>query len=164
MQNYYEVQSFNKWWMRLIFIIPVSAAMYGMLSQRDANASSWSVVFVVLVLAAVGALFFFAKLETRIDDTGITIRYFPFQRVYYYVRWDEIEEIHIRKYSPLFEYGGWGLRYSLTNGKAYNVSGNKGLQLKLKSGKKFLIGTQQETALQEYLTYLKSEKKIECIL
>lgn len=51
----------------------------------------------------------------------------------------------MRTYSPIKEYGGWGYRITLKNGKAFNVTGNKGIQLVLKSGKKLLIGTQQES-------------------
>jgi len=48
--------------------------------------------------------------------------------------------VFVRKYSPLFEYGGWGLRWSL-NGKAVNVRGNMGIQVVLKNGSRILIGT-----------------------
>jgi hypothetical protein len=163
MENYYEVQSFNKWWVRLLFLIPVCIAMYGMLNGITAQSNIWGIVIKILILAAVGALFFFTKLETRIDETGVTIRFFPFQRMYYYVKWEEIQEAQIRKYNPLMEYGGWGIRYSFTNGKAYNIAGNKGLQLTLLSGKRFLIGTQNEEELGRYLKHLKEEKGIASI-
>jgi hypothetical protein len=52
--------------------------------------------------------------------------------------WEEIEKISVREYSPLFEYGGWGIRRG-KSGRAYNVKGNIGLQLVLKNGKKILL-------------------------
>ena len=161
--SYYESQKFNKWWMRLIFIVPVGFTLYGMFNDKINQPIGWQMIIAPIIIAAVGTLFFFANLETRIDETGITIRFFPFQRVYYFVRWDEIENCEIRKYSPLMEYGGWGLRYSFTNGKAYNVAGNKGMQLTLKNGEKFLIGTQKTKELDAYLIQLKAEKGFSCI-
>jgi hypothetical protein len=41
-------------------------------------------------------------------------------------------------YSPLLNYGGWGIRKG-----AYNVSGNKGVQFELYDDERFLIGTQK---------------------
>ena len=35
--------------------------------------------------------------------------------------------------------GGWGWRYSIRNGRAFNISGNKGLQIIFKDGKKLLL-------------------------
>ena len=54
----------------------------------------------------------------------------------------EIENVYPREYSPVAEYGGWGIRYG-KSGSAYNMRGNRGIQLELKNGKEFLIGTQQ---------------------
>ena len=50
------------------------------------------------------------------------------------------------------EYGGWGLRLGLFgNGKAFNVSGDKGLQLEFTDNKKLLIGTNRPEELTETL-------------
>jgi hypothetical protein len=62
-----------------------------------------------------------------------------------------VASIEVRKYSPIKEYGGWGFRYGFKNGKAYNISGNMGLQLILKNGDRILIGTQKPEELETYL-------------
>jgi TATA-box binding protein (TBP) (component of TFIID and TFIIIB) len=65
----------------------------------------------------------------------------------------------VREYAPLSEYGGWGLRYSVNHGKAYNVSGNQGVQLFFTNGKKLLIGTQKPeeiTAILKQINQLKN--------
>jgi hypothetical protein len=46
------------------------------------------------------------------------------------------------------------LRY-FKNKRAYNVSGDKGLQLILKNGKKLLSGTQKGRELNEFLAHIK---------
>ncbi len=164
MENYYEVQKFNKWWMKLILAIPLLIFIIGIALGKNQSEQGTPMLISSVVVVFVAVLFYFTKLETRLDETGITIRFFPFQRVYYYVKWEELESVQVRKYKPIMEYGGWGLRYSFRNGKAYNISGNQGLQLVLKSGKKFLIGTQKHTELAQFLTQLKAENQIICIL
>jgi hypothetical protein len=55
-----------------------------------------------------------------------------------------------RTYSPVLEFGGWGIRVG-GGGMAYNVSGNEGVQLVLKSGRRVLIGTRQPDVLMSAL-------------
>ena len=72
-----------------------------------------------------------------------------------------IAKAYVRTYSPLGEYGGWGLRYSLSgNGMAYNVSGNKGLQLELSNGKKVLFSTNKLEELELFLFNFNSRHRI----
>ncbi len=163
MDKYYEIQKFNKWYIRLILFIPILIFIFGIASGKIEGEEKTPMIISVVVVAFMFVLFLFTNLETRIDESGITIRFFPFQRRYYYVRWDEISEASVRTYKPIREYGGWGLRYSVKHGKAYNVSGNKGLQLTLLSGKKFLIGTQKADELNSFLKELKESKQIHCI-
>jgi hypothetical protein len=163
MDKYYEIQKFNKWYIRLILFIPILIFIFGIASGKIEGEEKTPMIISVVVVTFMFVLFLFTNLETRIDESGITIRFFPFQRRYYYVRWDEISEASVRTYKPIREYGGWGLRYSIKHGKAYNVSGNKGLQLTLVSGKKFLIGTQKAEELQSFLKELKESKQIQCI-
>jgi len=61
----------------------------------------------------------------------------------------------LRGYSPISEYGGWGMRYSLSGkGRALNVSGRTGVQLVFKDGKKLLIGTQKADDIMQVLAVL----------
>jgi hypothetical protein len=63
-----------------------------------------------------------------------------------------LTKIYVRQYAALTEYGGWGLRFGLWGkGTAYNVSGNKGLQLEFHTNKKLLIGTKKPDELTEAL-------------
>ena len=64
--------------------------------------------------------------------------------------WAELEEIYVREYSPISEFGGWGWRFGM-GGKAYNISGDQGIQLVFKNGKKLLIGTQKPVEAAEAL-------------
>lgn len=65
---------------------------------------------------------------------------------------------YVRQYSPLAEYGGWGLRLGLFGkGTSYNVSYDKGLQLEFTDNKKLLIGTNKSDELTETFKKLNIE-------
>ena len=55
---------------------------------------------------------------------------------------DDIKSIQVRKYDALKEFTGWGVRYNDSE-SCFTVSGNDALEIEIKSGTKFLIGTQK---------------------
>ncbi len=94
------------------------------------------------------------RLTYTIDNVGITYRFFPLTRSKH-LPWTDVEAAYIRKYKPISEYGGWGLRSGFgSKNTAYNVAGNIGLQLILKNGKRFLLGTQSADELSAYMEEL----------
>jgi hypothetical protein len=102
----------------------------------------------------------FTHLKTAISKEGVSFKFFPYinrERMY---RWEDIQRAYIRKYKPISEYGGWGLKFSFKGGKAYNVSGDMGLQLVLKDGKKVLIGTKKAEEMDAFLRQLKRKYEI----
>lgn len=54
-------------------------------------------------------------------------------------------------YSPLAEYGGWGIR-GWGKSVALNAHGNRGVRLALRDGRRLLVGSQRPEALAEALT------------
>ena len=63
---------------------------------------------------------------------------------------EDLKTYEVRTYSALREYGGWGIRWGL-NGKAYNVGGNRGVQLELSNGELILIGSRKPDEFAEAL-------------
>ena len=58
----------------------------------------------------------------------------------------------MRQYSPIGEFGGWGIKYGFGGaGKVYNVSGNQGLQLVYHDGSKLLIGSKRPEEIQKII-------------
>ena len=106
------------------------------------------IVGVSWVLAGLGIplLFLVMRLETEVRPDGLYVRYFPFHLQFKRFAWADIRESGARRYDPLREYGGWGIRWG-RGGRAYNVSGDRGLQLVLKDGKRWLIGSQEADEL-----------------
>lgn len=132
---YKETQHFRQPWLWVLLIGVLAATLYGQ------NYVSIGVVAIFL------GLFALVRLETNINEKGISFRWFPFQIRPRMIAWHQIERVQVRKYSPLGEFGGWGLRYSW-NGTAHTTSGEFGIEIQLKGEKRFLlIGTQQPEAV-----------------
>ncbi len=129
------------------------AGMIDMVEEYTKTGSITSlVVFFITMLIVIGLILmvFFLTLKTKIDKEKIEITFRPLINKPKIYKWSDIERAYVRKYKPIWEYGGWGIRYRW-NSRAYNVSGNYGLQLHLKSGKKVLIGTQKPGELSKFL-------------
>ena len=145
-----ETQKFRQWWLWFIlagtkgvmgFFI-VTQAMYG----RPFGDSEWENISLLIgffLMLVISMLFFFLRLETKVSDEGIFVRFYPIQLKFRHYKWEDIDQIYLREYSPIAEYGGWGIKYRGKSGKAYNISGNKGFQLVMKNGKKILLGTRK---------------------
>jgi len=74
----------------------------------------------------------------EVRDDGLYIRFYPL--THQKIPFEHIVHCEVRTYNPIREFGGWGIRYG-KGGKAYNVSGNRGVQLDLVNGKRLLIGS-----------------------
>jgi hypothetical protein len=103
-----------------------------------------------IVAILIALLLLIIRLETQVKKDGVYVRFFPFQLVYRHYSWDKMLKCYVRKYKPMIEFGGWGLRFGVS-GKAYSISGNQGLQLQFSNNKKLLIGTQKPGELSEVL-------------
>ena len=106
------------------------------------------VLIVVGVIFGVGfPLFMYTTgLDTDVRECGVCIRFKPFHRRWVVFAFHSIERAEFSIYNPLKDYGGWGIRYG-RKGKAYNVSGNNGVLLTLRSGKNILIGSRNHEVL-----------------
>lgn len=156
-QNYIfkEQQRFRQWWLWLIIIGIDSLLIYGFVQQvmlgkpfGDQPMSDSALTLAAVLSAAVTLFSLSIRLETRITREGVAVRFFPLHFKYKQYAWETFSKSYVRKYAPLSEYGGWGLRFGMSGqGRAYNVSGNKGLQLEFTNQKKLLIGTRKPEEL-----------------
>lgn len=106
-----------------------------------------AVVCGILVPVGIGFLIWVARLETEVRQDGLYIRYVPFRRHFKRFQAEDLSEYHARTYRPILEYGGWGIRFGW-KGRAYNVSGNRGVQLVFRDGRRVLIGSSQPSELE----------------
>jgi len=154
-----ETQRFKQIWIWII-LIPINGLfLFGLIQQvifhqqfGDKPASDAVLIVAALFMAALTYLFIIMRLETKITSEGIDVRFYPLQWTYRHYTWDNMVRSFVRRYSPIGEYGGWGLRLgAFGKGKAFNISGDKGLQLEFTTGQKLLIGTNKPGELNTVL-------------
>ena len=158
--NYYrEEQRFQQPWIwgpLILFGIGTTGLVgYTMVKQLafgqpvgDRPMSDTALAFVgpliLLVVWGTCLLFVVLKLVVEVREDAIAIQFRPFLRRD--VGFGDIVRCEARTYRPIREYGGWGIRFG-RNGTAYNVSGNRGVQLELANGKRLLLGSQRADEL-----------------
>lgn len=161
-QRFSETQKFRQWWLWFIFAGIKGVMGFFIVTQVligrpfGSNVVDNAMLLIgFLFMLILSLLFFIMKLETRITDTGIAVRFYPIQLKFRNYKWEDIDQMYIREYSPIAEYGGWGIRYSFVGkGRAFNVSGRMGLQLVFKDGRKLLIGTNKPEDLMQVLSVM----------
>ena len=157
MYEFVETQRFRQWWVWLVLILAATVPVVSIFVSGSSSERTSAVVSLVVGIGVPAITLGFVlsiKLRTRITSVGVSYQFFPIHLKDSTILWNEIEKVEIRKYQPIKEYGGWGWRHSFQNGRAFNVSGNTGLQLVLKTGKKILIGTQKEEEMRAVLNGL----------
>lgn len=159
MKVFKEEQRFTQLWLIILMaasiIVPIALFIQEYLKEGSTISNLDLLLFLSLMIGSALLIFIF-KLTTRIDEKGIHYQFFPFHLKLKLIAWQDITNAYIRNYDPIGDYGGWGLKggWSKSKGKAINVSGDIGIQLELKTGKKLLIGTnKKEEATQVLLTY-----------
>jgi len=105
-----------------------------------------TIAFLVIGGIGVPALIFFMKLIVETTFEGVRVRFVPF--VNRLIRYDEIRSAEAKSYSPLREYGGWGIR-GVGKKIAYNARGNEGVLLTLKDGGTIMLGSQRAPELEQ---------------
>jgi len=144
-----EKQKFTQWWLWVILLsFPIISV--GPFDDNEIN------VYYVLIGLAIPLLFYLFELRIKVNKDGLHYQFFPFHLKLYTIKMEEIESFKAMEYSPLKEYGGWGIRYGF-KGKAYNVSGNKGVKVFLKNGSNIMFGSQNHKELAKALKVAKQQ-------
>ncbi|MCT2534718.1 DUF6141 family protein [Aquibacillus koreensis] len=99
-------------------------------------------------------LLFFTKLIIEVREEGLYIRYMPFHFRYKQFLFKEIKHYQSINYSPLKRFGGWGIRLNVNGEKAYNMDGNKAIELGMK-GQTLVIGTRKPEEFKNAIDSLK---------
>ncbi len=159
-----EEQRFRQWWLWLILgsallaiVIPLVNELSVQSWETSSSNSSRLILYGVLgvlVMITIMVIMLFVRLKTKITYDGIYVAYTPFVRKWKKISKDELTGYELRKYRANFEFGGHGMRKRGKMGQAFTISGDIGLQLYLKDGKKLLIGTQKRQAIKHAMERL----------
>ena len=158
-----ETQRFNQWWIWPIHILNIGMVIFFAMATyiqviKEQTVGSKPAPNSVLIIATIFSLllcllFFTMKLKTAITKDKIHFRFSPFHLKEQEYLLSDIEKIEVVKYSPIGDYGGWGIR-GVGSNRAFNVKGNQGLRIYFKNGHKRLIGTQKPEELQKTIKEL----------
>lgn len=151
-----EEQHFRQPWIWIPILAIACVMWYGVIQQVvfhepfGSKPAPTAILVIFWMVFGIGFPIFFMNLKmvTEVRPTEIYISYLVKKRI----PLGDVEKYYTRIYRPIMEYGGWGIKFGFGKGIAYNVSGNRGVQLELNNGKKILIGSQKpeelETAIQ----------------
>ncbi|WP_299524386.1 hypothetical protein [Winogradskyella sp.] len=164
MRIFKEEQRFTQLWLIVLVVVSMMVPLGIILGSYIKNPNRFSglelITIIGIITLASGIIFIF-KLSSRIDELGIHYKFFPFHLKSRLIKWQDINTAYVRTYDAITEYGGWGLKggalWKKSKGTAINVSGDIGIQLELKNGKKLLIGTQKENEAKKILETYKSK-------
>ncbi|WP_256004023.1 hypothetical protein [Pedobacter deserti] len=142
--QFQEKQRFPNILLWILFALPLIAS-YGLYKQLVLKESVGNnpapdgvLIAATIFIYCLAGLFAITRLHTKIDHTGIEMRFAPFFKKTW--KWEDIDHIQVINYGFV---GGWGIRLTIKYGTVFNVSGSYGLAVVLKSGKKFVIGTKR---------------------
>lgn len=150
-----ETQRFNKWWHYLLMSFPlIGTVTTTFLRVEDTERSNPTGMYISIGVALIVTFWFLMiNLKTTIKESEIVAHFYGMPFCKREFLWNEIQSIEVVEYSPMMDYGGWGIRHG-SGGSCYNVAGKTGIRINKINGDTFLIGTQQkeeaETIINQY--------------
>jgi len=142
---------YRRWWWLILGVtaLTLGPLLFALDKPQGRQAAAVAGPLLLLVLAGLWLI----RLRVRVDAAGVHYQFTPFLNRWRHWPWREFRQVQPRTYSPLGDYGGWGIR-GLPGNLAYNVWGTAGLQLIFQSGNRLLLGTQQPQVLRQVLAAL----------
>ena len=148
-----EIQYFRQKWILLLLLIATGFAWYSFILQiilglpvGSNPAPDWA-TWIIWVVIGIGVplLLYYTKLIIEVKSDKIIIKFVPFTSKT--IPYSKIKKTQALTYKPIQEFGGWGIRWGSGNRRAYNVSGNQGVEIELRDGKRILLGSQNADEL-----------------
>ncbi|MEQ8924307.1 MAG: hypothetical protein RLO81_00765 [Fulvivirga sp.] len=155
MRVFVESQRFNQVWLWILiividatFLILIAQALYNQLylgipiGNNPISDTGLILVstFIIILLVAITLSLLISRLETRIEQEGVSYRFKPFIRKWNSIPLDEIQHFELKKFNPIIDFGGWGYR-KVSGRLLVNTSGNTALFINTINNKQIAIGT-----------------------
>ena len=105
------------------------------------------------ILGAAAVFVYSIRLRAEVRDDGIYVEMWPIHRSPRRIPWDEIERYESRRYRPIREFGGWGIRWA-PGRIAYTVSGDRGVWIERTNGRSVLVGSRRA---DEFVSAIEAE-------
>lgn len=151
--GFVEVQRFRQPLLLLLLALVAAPFWYLVVAHfvfgAEVEGAGELVVFWLFAGVLLPGLLLATRLTTEVTSGGLVLRFPPL--VNRTIPFAEIRGVQARTYRPLREYGGWGIRWAGKGRMAYNVSGNKGVEVELADGRTVMVGSQRAEELAEAL-------------
>lgn len=142
------------WWLHLLMVglfivLPVYLVLPDVLGRGSGEMSPPVAAGFFGVMVAIPFVFylFMGQLRVRITDDGVDAAW-GFVRVFKkHVPFSQIRRGEAVTYSPIREFGGWGIRMGLGKKRGWTVRGNRALVLHLSDGTHFYLTSQKPERL-----------------
>lgn len=144
MTSFEEEQRLAPWLIQLVYGVIFLAIGITYFTLQPGDDKMMALIAMAPALIIVTLLFTSLRMKTRVTGDGVHIKTLYF--VSRLIPFEEIEQSEAVQYKPLRDFGGWGLRIS-HKGKAYNMRGDRGVQLHLTENRRVLIGSQRDREL-----------------
>ena len=109
----------------------------------------YTVIAVVSVYLLIAVLV--GVMETRVLNDRVVVGFGLIRLIRFSFRLDDISRVEAKTYSPMWEYGGWGIR-GFGSKRALNMRGNRGVELILnepgRRPRSMMIGSQHAEDLE----------------
>jgi len=160
--TFHEEQRFRQWWVWLL-VYGIAALQWWGFIQQIILGKPWgnrpapdTLLVLVWMLFGIGFPVFFNMIRLTIEVTGedICIHFYPLTRRV--IPMADIVQAEASTYQPIWEYGGWGIR-GIGSRRAYNVSGNQGVELTLRDGRVVMVGSQRADEMERAIASAKSK-------
>lgn len=138
--------------------IPMVILVFTIMKSQNSDPTEMAMA-IAAIFGIVGLTFLLLmniRLDSRIDEVGIHYRFIPFINKWRTIPKSQIRSIEVISYSPISDFGGWGIKGNRTT-KAYSIIGDKGLSILAGEKKKIMIGTQKDAELKAFLNYWQEE-------
>jgi hypothetical protein len=154
---YREIQARKPWWVWLIVLPLAALAWAGLVAQvvfgqslGTRPASTGAMWFIALAAGlGVPVLVWAMRLIVDVRPSGVVLRYFPLPFARRRVDAARIRTVEPRRYRPMAEYLGWGIRYMPGRGWVWSISGDRGVQLEMQDGRRLPIGSARPEELAD---------------
>ena len=143
-----ENQRFTQWW---LWVILLSFPIVSFWPYDDNTINRYHVLIGLVI-----PFFYTFQLRIKVSVDGLHYQFFPFHFKSHTIKIEDIEKFKAMEYSPLKEYGGWGIKFGF-KGKAYNIRGNKGVKVFLKNNTNIMFGSQRHNELSKALKKIKKQ-------
>lgn len=164
----YEEMSGWPWWVHALWLFVFLALLWPVLSPvgRDGGAGGTGLpgpmVALSLLLGLGLPLLFYSllgQLRTRVFPDAVEVSWGPLEVVRKRMRLEDVREVESVTYSPLREFGGWGIRAGGNKKRAWNIRGNRAVLLILEDGTRFYLGSERPERAAQWIRAAMAKRK-----